>query len=186
MKSLGNAGETPMNEREDVVAAVLSAAGGKLTGRVRLQKAVYLMERLGLESGFSFDYHHYGPYSRELDYAMNDAKASDLVDETFGRRQSDGASFSIFSLKGDAKPDALGKLGQEKARELARLFAETNVTVLELAATVDWLWRFENCDDWKSEITKRKGAKVQAGRLDKAVELLAELDLRPRALPASA
>ena len=107
----GNGEGSTMKEREDVVAAVLAAAGGELTGRVRLQKAVYLMDRLGLESGFSFDYHHYGPFSRDLDNATADAKAFGLVEEEFERRQSDGATYSIFRLKGQPKPEAYGRLG---------------------------------------------------------------------------
>ena len=182
----GNGEGSTMKEREDVVAAVLAAAGGELTGRVRLQKAVYLMDRLGLESGLSFDYHHYGPFSRDLDNATADAKAFGLVEEEFERRQSDGATYSIFRLKGQPKPEAYGRLGAEKAGELARLFAATNVTVLELAATVDWLWHVEKYADWKSEITKRKGVKVQGGRLEKAVELLAQLNLSPPPAPAAA
>ncbi len=168
-----------MKEREDVVAAVLAAAGGELTGRVRLQKAVYLMDRLGLESGLSFDYHHYGPFSRDLDNATADARAFGLVEEEFARRQSDGATYCIFRLKGQPKPEAYGRLGAEKAGELARLFAATNVTVLELAATVDWLWRVEKFADWRAEITKRKGIKVKGGRLEMAVALLARLKLSP-------
>lgn len=175
-----------MKEREDVVAAVLAAAGGALIGRVRLQKAVYLMDRLGLESGFSFDYHHYGPFSRDLDNATADAKAFGLVEEDFERRQSDGATYSVFRLKGEPKPEAYGRLEATKAGELAHLFAATNVTVLELAATVDWLWHVEKFTDWKSEITKRKGVKVQGGRLQKAVELLAQLKLSPPPVQASA
>jgi hypothetical protein len=171
-----------MKEREDVVAAVVAAAGGTLIGRVRLQKAVYLMERMGLESGFSFDYHHFGPFSRDLDNATEDAKAFGLVAEEFGKRQSDGASYSIFKLKSDAKPEAYGQLGREKASRLGKLFGETNVTVVELAATVDWLWREEKYADWRAEITKRKGVKVQGGRLEKALALLAELNLSPPAL----
>lgn len=168
-------------EREDVVAAVIGAAGGELTGRVRLQKTVYLMDQLGLKSGFTFRYHHYGPFSRDLDNAIADAKAFGLVEEAFEARQSDGATYSIFRLKGEARRDSFGKLGANKAGRLAELFAETNVTVLELAATVDWLWRFEKCADWRHEITKRKGVKVQGGRLDKAVALLGALGLPPRA-----
>jgi len=166
-----------MIEREHVVAAVIAAAGGELIGRVRLQKAVYLMDRLGLDSGFSFDYHHYGPFSRDLDNATVDATAFDLVEEKIERRQSDGAAYSVFKLKGHSKPEAYGKLGKEKAAELARLFAATNVTVLELAATIDWLWRSEKFNDWRSEITNRKGIKVQGGRLEQAIALLAKVGL---------
>ena len=138
------------------------------------------------DSGFSFDYHHYGPFSRDLDNATADAKAFNLIEETFDRRQSDGASYSIFKLKGQPKPEAYGKLGAAKAGELAHLFAATNVTVLELAATIDWLSHVEKYPDWKSEITKRKGIKVQGGRLEKAIELLKQLNLQPPAAHAAA
>lgn len=170
-----------MIEREHVVAAVLAAAGGEVASRIRLQKSVYLLDRRGLQSGFEYDYHHYGPYSRDLDNAAGDAKAFDLVDEDYAYRVSDGARYSIFRLKCGVqpRPEAYGGLGQEKAHELAHLFAKTNVTVLELAATIDWLWHEEKIDDWRREIEKRKSAKTGGGRLDRAVELLRQLGLPP-------
>lgn len=174
-----------MTDREHIVSAVLSAAGGEMVGRVRLQKAVYLLDRLGLNSGFSFDYHHYGPFSRDLDNATADAKAFGLVDERFEQRQSDGATYSVFSLKGAPASPRFGKLSAERARDLARRFVQTNVTVLELAATIDWLWREEKYRDWRSELIKRKGAKVRSGRLEKAVQLLEELNLAPPAVQAA-
>lgn len=71
-------------------------------------------------------------------------------------------------------------LGAEQTKRRIRLFAETNVTVLELAATIDWLWRSGGYKtDWRREITKRKGVKVQDGRIDKAVALLQQLDRDP-------
>jgi uncharacterized protein YwgA len=170
-------------EREDIVAAVVAAAGEKLTSRVRLQKSVYLLDLLGLDSGFDYEYYHYGPYSRDLDNAVADAKAFDLLTESYGRRQSDGASYSIFEAKGVTKPDALGKLPAERARELMRTFVETNVTVLELAATIDWLWRFEMRTDWRTELKKRKSVRAREDRVEKAIGLLKQLDLEP---PASA
>jgi uncharacterized protein YwgA len=174
-------------EREDIVAAVVAAAGGELIGRVRLQKMVYLLDRLGLESGFGYEYHHYGPYSRDLDNATADAKAFDLIEERYEHRQSDGAMYSIFRLAPNASDhnEAYGALGRKRASELARLFARTNVTVLELAATIDWLWREEKCADWRSEVTKRKGVKVRHGRLEHAVDLLSDIGLAPPATAAA-
>ena len=168
-----------MIEREDIVTAVLAAADGPLTSRVRLQKVVYLLDQLGLNSRFDYDYWHYGPYSRDLDNATADAKAFDLVKETFEHRKSDGAMYSIFTSKGAAKPEAYGKLAPRKVKELVQVFVKTNVTVLELAATVDWLWRYEKRKDWQSEITRRKALKVRAGRLDEAVGLLKSIGLEP-------
>lgn len=166
-------------EREDIIAGVVAAAGGKLTGRVRLQKAVYLLDRLGLNSGFEYDYHHYGPYSRELDSATADAKAFDLVEEEFHHRASDGAMYSVFAAKTEAPDEVYGDLGRGRAAELVQKFANTNVTVLELAATADWLWRVEQHEDWRGEIARRKGAKVQGGRLERAIVLLSEIGLLP-------
>jgi uncharacterized protein YwgA len=170
-----------MTNREDIVAAVVAASGGELTSRIRLQKTVYLLERLGLNSGFDYDYHHYGPYSRDLDNAAADAKAFDLIDESYAHRHSDGARYSIFKLKTGLQPkaQAYGSLGEERASAIARKFAHTNVTVLELAATIDWLSQVEKVSDWRSELKKRKAAKTEHGRLDRAVELLRELDLSP-------
>lgn len=182
---LGNGKGSRMREREDVVAAILAAADGRLTGRVRLQKLVYLLDRLGLKSGFDYEYHNYGPYSRDLENATADAKAFGIIDETFGHRQSDGATYSIFTLKSPpSSPPSFGRLSAAEAGRLVGRLMQVNVTVLELAATVDWLWRVEESPDWKGEVTKRKGVKVQAGRLAKAVELLTELNLAPPAAVA--
>jgi uncharacterized protein YwgA len=171
-----------MTEREQIVAAIISAAGGQMISRVRLQKTVYLLDQLGLESGFEFDYHHFGPFSRNLDNATTDAKELNIIKEDIGHRTSDGASYSIFELIGDAPlaSDIFQGVGLEKAKELVQNFASTSVTVLELAATIDWLWRFEKCRDWATEIKRRKGPKVENGRLDKAIELLNSIGLKPQ------
>jgi uncharacterized protein YwgA len=170
-----------MIEPEDKVAAVVDAAGGRLVSRVRLQKTVYLLDQLGLSSGFDYEYHHYGPYSRDLDNATSDADALGVVQEKIQHRAGDGASYSVFILpkSGSSKDEALGTLGRSKAAELVQKFASTELTVLELAATVDWLWRYERCRDWQSEIARRKPMKVGNGRLDRAVKLLRDLGLTP-------
>jgi uncharacterized protein YwgA len=167
-------------EREDIVTAVVEAAGGQVIGRVRLQKAVYLLDQLGLDSRFRYEYHHYGPYSRDLDNATVDAKAFGLIEELHEHRQSDGAMYSIFKLVSGANSHgAYGRLERQRVGQLIRLFASTNVTVLELAATIDWLWRFERRADWRNEVTKRKGPKVRHGRLEHAIELLQSVGLNP-------
>lgn len=171
-------------EREDIVTAVIASAGASLISRVRLQKSVYLLDQLGLDSKFDYEYYHYGPYSRDLDNATADAKAFGLLNEAFERRQSDGARYSVFTVEDEYKEEALGELGLTQTRKYMDLFVQTDVTVLELAATVDWLWRFEKSRDWKSEIKKRKGVKARQDRLERALSLLERLGLKPP-VPAS-
>jgi uncharacterized protein len=166
-------------DREHVVTSVLAKANQQVTSRVRLQKSFYLLDQLGFNSGFSYEYHHYGPYSRDLDLATADAKAFELVEEKFGYRQSDGARYSIFSTKQSPKDEVFAALSGDKVAALMNTFVSTNVTVLELAATIDWLWRFERIKDWKSEIKKRKARKAQDSRLEEAVELLKLLNIQP-------
>jgi uncharacterized protein YwgA len=170
-----------MREREDIVAAIVAAAGGRLTSRVRLQKVVYLLDRLGLQSGFDFDYYNYGPYSHDLDNATADAQAFKLIEEQFEHRKSDGARYSIFQLLENIDPpsEAFGELSKDRAEKLVQKLAETNVTVLELAATIDWLWRAEEVPNWRAEVERRKGSKVGGGRLERAIDLLQTLDLPP-------
>lgn len=170
--------ETVM-ERETVVAGVVAAAGGRLAGRVRLQKIIYLLDRLGMRSGFTYEYHHFGPFSRELDSATADAQAFLGLREEFAHREIDGARYSVFHLDGDVSEDVFGLIGREPARSLIYTLSTTNVTVLELAATIDWLWRMERVSDWRNELVKRKGPKLQNGKFDRALELLQTLQLSP-------
>jgi len=137
----------------------------------------------GRHSDFGYEYHHYGPYSRDLDIATSDAKALGVVQEQISHRAGDGASYSIFTISkpGSSKDEALGRLSKGRAAEFVQKFIHTHVTVLELAATVHWLWKYEERPDWRAEITKRKPMKVGGDRLTRAIELLQELDLAPPA-----
>lgn len=40
-------------------------------GKKMLQKIVYLVQRRGIDLGFKYGIHYYGPYSSELDYATH-------------------------------------------------------------------------------------------------------------------
>ena len=131
-------------EREEIVAALLKASGGQLVGRVRLQKTVYLLDRLGLESGFDYDYHHYGPFSRDIDNAVADAEAFELVEERFGRRQLDGARYSIFKLtdEGYELPAMIGQLDEV---ELQRLLVTTRASYRRRVRRERFEWPLGDC-----------------------------------------
>jgi len=169
-----------MKSKTDIVYAVVhSAPEHKLASRVRLQKTVYLLQALGFDTGLQFQYYHFGPYSRELDLALAEAHDSNLVCESKARRQSDGATYSLFEAKPNDKHISFGKLTQQRAQELIAKFTTTNVTVLELAATAHWLKNAEKIADWHAEIVRRKGIKTENGRLTRAIDLLTELELAP-------
>lgn len=171
-----------MTTPDELIAEVLAAAGGAIVGRIRLQKIFYLLDQRGMGSGFSFHYHHYGPYSRELDRALDRAQAMQGVEESIAYRQVDGMPYSTFSVRGDSEaaiPGEVGNLSFAEARGLVGAMTSRSSTVLELAATIHWLANAERVTDWRAELIRRKGVKTERGRAEEAMDLLRRLGLSP-------
>jgi hypothetical protein len=88
----------------------------------------------------------------------------------------------VFKIPSDVSEDfVIDGLDREVVADLIKRFSATDSTVLELAATAHWLAVVEKIGDWRSEIRLRKGIKTENGRLERAVDLLRELKLRPAA-----
>lgn len=169
-----------MPELDQLVVETVALAGGELVGRIRLQKVVYLLDKLGMNSGAPFEYHHYGPYSEAISDAVTDAKFWGHLSEAVSFRRVDGAPYSSFKTTPDSPaPTQLGDLSAEDAKNYLDKFAGQTSTVLELAATVHWLAFVEKVPNWRDEIEARKAGKTNNGRLDKALELLRDLGLAP-------
>jgi uncharacterized protein YwgA len=167
-----------MAKLDDVVVGIVALAGGELTGRIRLQKIVYLLEQKGLKSGARFAYHHYGPYAEPISDAVADAKFWGRLKETMAFRQIDGAPFSKFTTETEA-PSQLGAFELDQAQPLVRKLVGETSTVLELAATIHWLATQEQVPNWRAELERRKAGKTGSGRRERALELLKELQLAP-------
>ena len=162
------------------VPRLIEAAGGEIVGKVRLQKIVYLLDQMGLNSGFSYEYHHYGPYSEELAEQVDDDVVFGYIEARQHRRQSDGVPYISYHAAAPGLGEPLEtRLAPERTREALTRLQSHSATVLELAATIHWLAVAERCSDWTSELARRKGAKVQNGRDQKAMELLRALGLPP-------
>ena len=161
------------------LADLVNAADGIIVGKIRLQKLVYLLEQLGLESGLEFSYHHYGPYSAELsDQTFISTMFDDLVEET-RKRKADGVPYSVFLVPDDYEDTSndVGSLKFEHTKKLLNVMNRYSSTELELAATAHWLFKYEEFEDWSAELKRRKGVKTEGGRTDKAVKLLSDIGL---------
>jgi uncharacterized protein YwgA len=167
-----------MAQLDNLVVGAVALSGGELVGRIRMQKVIYLLDQLGMESGAEFDYHHYGPYSEAVSDAVTDAKFWRNLEEAVNFRVADGAPYSTFKTNNQAPAD-LGSLSAEEAQNYLKEFARCSSTVLELAATVHWLAFKEKVADWRAEIEDRKAGKTSNGRLEQALALLRSLKLAP-------
>ena len=47
-----------MSTKSDEVRDIVALAGGRIVGKTRLQKAVFILELAGVGFGFEFSYHH--------------------------------------------------------------------------------------------------------------------------------
>jgi len=162
------------------VPSLVSAAGGELVGKIRLQKVVYLLDQMGLSSPFSFEYHHYGPYSADLADSIEDDVAFGYLAAEQRRRQSDGVPYVAYRAIGADEGNSWDAyLPDDEIRSALGQMQHRSATVLELAATIHWLAVIERNENWSAELIRRKGAKAQGGRDQQALELLRSLRLPP-------
>jgi uncharacterized protein len=165
------------------IPSLLNAARGEIVGKVRLQKIVYLLDQMGMNSGYSYEYHHYGPYSAELAERVDDAVVFDQIQEISKRRASDGVPYSVYRTSREAviaeEAIALGDMPIDQAEDALGVMERYSATVLELAATIHWLANVEKIAEWRTELLRRKGAKAERGRDRQALQLLSELGLAP-------
>jgi uncharacterized protein YwgA len=164
------------------IPSLIQLAGGEIVGKIRLQKEVYLLDQMGLGSGFSFEYHHYGPYSDMLAERVEDDTIFGHLRASTGRRVSDGVPYVIYHADRPGDGDRIDQnLSLDAIRFAIGEMQRSSATVLELAATIHWLAFVEGLRDWRAELARRKGAKTQGGRDGQALELLARLGLAPAA-----
>lgn len=156
---------------------LIASAGGRLVGRTRLQKAAYLLERMGMGYGFFFAYHHYGPYSEDLALAAEDAVALRMIDEET-HRATWGGNYSVYTTRTQPKDR------HSPRAALLSLIAESDAVALELAATVVFFVDERVPDPWE-ELAVRKAMKATPANVERAKALYAQLKAipSPRPLP---
>ena len=164
---------------EDIVVALVKLNDGELTGRTRLQKEAYLLDRCGAELGLAFTYHYYGPYSFELVEGWEDAHAEGRIEieEELGRY---GVPYSIFKVRESSGAlEDLGSLSASSVRAQLKKMASVSDIVLELAATIEYLREEGYGEATMEELRIRKPLKATEQLIKKATDLLMDLGFAP-------
>jgi len=99
----------------------------RVLGRIRLQKTVWFLQRLGLPTDYAFRMHFCGPYSEDVQADLRLVEKLGAISE-----QVVGAGYEYV-----AEDTALVRDVGEFKKAISILEAHTSV-VLELAATTDW------------------------------------------------
>lgn len=166
-----------MTDFANTVRDVVAAAGGRLVGKTRLQKTVYILEAAGVVSGLNYTYHYYGPYSEDLASAARDAVTDKTVREDEDIAQW-GGKYSIYTTDFD------GQISKT-CKDLVTTACSSDPVTLELAATAAFLKLSGIHDPW-GETKKRKPQKATDERISSAKALWEKLRQieTPQALPA--
>lgn len=160
---------------DDVVVGIVALNGGELVGRTRLQKAAFLLEGIGMNSGLGFDYHRYGPFSADLAGGWDEARSEGRLDlsERLGNYD---VPYTIFSTSAEP-PERLGDLDADDARDLLATLRSYSDIVVELAATIVLLRQQGFGERALEEVKVRKPLKATDQRLKNALDLIRELNL---------
>lgn len=163
------------------VIGLVRANGGNVKTRIRMQKLAYLLKRLGDPdlTVAQFTYHHYGPYSREVSDALQDAVVFSLLDERveyFGQ----GSVLYSYALTEEGKEWAeQTAAGHTRIHERAMgVLKGTHWRALELGATVAYLQEREGVRDRDEAFVQALELKPNCERYrKKAEEILDKLGM---------
>jgi hypothetical protein len=110
---------------------------GKVHGRKKFQKMVYLLKVAGSRMPFNYEYHYYGPYSAELQ-----AELSDLDQQGFLHETTDDETY-VYEItdKGRKFKEVLDRNGMtvDVDRELVQSMAQQSSQFLEMVSTYAFL-----------------------------------------------
>lgn len=159
------------------LAAIIAAhQGHRLTGRTRLQKTTYLLQRLGLPTGYPFHLYYYGPYSEAIQTDIRRLEQFDLLDE-HPQVSKDGSTYYSFEAKGLALGWGRNPALEQLLPQLQEIQRHDPV-VLELAATYDALRESGMSKaQAKARLRLMKDEKCTPRNEDEAVGLLTTLGL---------
>lgn len=138
---------------------------GKIDGRKKLQKMVYILKNLGADFGEDFYFHYYGPYSDVLTMELEELKSMNIIKEDVKGHDSYFPTYTYEMNIDDI--DVKGNL--EDYRELIRELNRRNSRFLELVATIIY---FKKEKDYKEEdiINKVKVVKSDKNYTDEEIK----------------
>lgn len=149
--------------------------GGRVDGRLRLQKTVYLLQEAGVPLGYDFTMLHYGPYSEGLRAETRMLTKIRLLEED----ERDVHVGTRFRLTATEEARMLAPVVDElDAAEKLRTIAAADTDTLELAATYRYYRELGYAEDEAIRaLRSKKAGKVSDRSEAQALDLLDRLGI---------
>lgn len=164
------------------MSAYLANEMGEIPGKKAFQKLFYFLTVAGVPTGLNYEIYHYGPYSSQLDYAMDNLENLGAIDVI-----EDGAKYRIC-------PGSAADTWMRESQELVTQYHDQFDLVLqklprsplelELLSTTHFMadvlrsvYGDESEEKIIQEVVKVKKDKFPSGRIQQAIATLKELAL---------
>lgn len=172
----------------DEATKMKSKGGGGYLGRTALQKVLYFIHARGVETGYRFDLHHYGPFCGEI---LRDTEWL-LADDVIRDASSDTSRYSSYAPGPNI--DEMLHLHREFVEESRRVVQSVLKALwplepdrMEMFATLDYITRelaaARAANVSRGEVVQRfrdvKGTKFRKEDVEKALESLRVLVPQP-------
>lgn len=115
----------------EALAQVIKAAGGKVEGRKKLQKLIYLAKKKGFAIDHDFRYHYHGVFSADVEHDIRLARAFGLIEET-----GDPETRQDVSLH---SPDLVKERSENPGLKLVHALRGEEARTLEVLSTIVYL-----------------------------------------------
>lgn len=163
------------------VIGLVKANDGNVKGRIRVQKLAYLIKRLGDTdlTAADFTYHHYGPYSREVSGALQDAVVFGLLSEHVEHFSQGSVHYSYALTREGEQWAEQTDAGRTPIHKRAMEFLKgAHWRALELGATVAYLQDREGVRDRDEAFERALELKPNCQRYRKeATDILKKLEM---------
>lgn len=143
---------------------------GEKPGKKTLQKMVFLIEQKGVDLGYEYGLHFYGPYSGALDATTTFLSADGVIEFDYS-----GYShlMSINETHFTVKHDGLSSEQQKTVDELIKNFKGQSPSELELLTTA--IYAYDHLEDKSKEniikgVQKIKGSKYSKEQIQLSLE----------------
>ena len=121
-----------MREEFQKIINLIKIANG-VDGRKKIQKMVYILKQKGMGFKEPFKYHHFGPYSSQLQIELNALVEWKIIEET----KSDNSY--CYTISEDQSYDEQQYNDDEDYRNLIKYLKTQSPSILELVSTFYFL-----------------------------------------------
>ena len=159
--------KTIQNNVAYVIYKIQSITGEK-PGKKTLQKMIYLAKAEGLDLGFDYGIHFYGPFSAALDSEVTFLVADNIVNIEY---RGYSHLLGIDDLSCDIKSN-IGQENEKKLEDVIKKYESKNPSELELLTTAHYVQKKLQGHDLQSIVSgvqKIKGTKYNDIEIKKAI-----------------